>query len=154
MNLKTIPHLAEAFGVPTGLSDHTLGITVPTAAVGLGACIVEKHLTLSRQSPSPDSAFSLEPQEFRSMVDAIRTVERALGGVAYGTTPAERASRAFRRSLFVVRDMRAGEEFTEANVRSIRPGHGLMPKHLTQVLGRHARVAIAAGTPLQWALVS
>jgi N-acetylneuraminate synthase len=154
MNLRTIPHLAEAFGVPAGLSDHTLGITVPAAAVSLGGCIVEKHLTLSRQMAGPDSAFSLEPGEFRAMVDAIRTVERALGGVAYGTTAAEIKSRAFRRSLFVVRDMQVGEPFTEANVRSIRPGHGLPPKVIRQVLGRRARGVIASGTPLRWDLIS
>lgn len=153
MNLRTIPHLSEAFQVPGGLSDHTLGIAVPVAAVALGACIVEKHFTLSRATPGPDSAFSLEPHEFKSMVEAVRTAEQALGRVSYELLPNEKASRVFRRSLFVVADMRAGEAFTEKNVRSIRPGHGLEPKHLETVLGRRAATAIARGTPLRWELI-
>lgn len=153
MNLRTIPHLAEAFGVPVGLSDHTLGPVVPSAAVALGACAIEKHLTLSRDNPGPDSAFSLEPREFKAMVDAVRIVERAVGSVSYGLTSAETASRAFRRSLFVVRDMRRGEPFTADNVRSIRPGAGLHTRHLEEVLGRCATRDIPRGTPLTWSLV-
>ncbi|MER3422661.1 MAG: pseudaminic acid synthase [Nitrospiraceae bacterium] len=153
MNLRTIPHLAEAFGVPLGLSDHTLGIAVPVAAVALGACIVEKHFTLSRDIPGPDSAFSLEPHEFKAMVEAIRTVEKALGKVHYGVSEQEAKSRVFRRSLFVVKDMRAGEVFTEQNVRSIRPGYGLPPKFLKDVLGRRATRDVKAGTPLTWELI-
>jgi pseudaminic acid synthase len=153
MNLRTIPHLAEAFGVPVGLSDHTLGIAVPVAAVALGACIVEKHFTLSRDIGGPDSAFSLEPHEFKAMVEAIRTVEKALGKVHYGITEQEAKSRVFRRSLFVVKDMKAGEMFTEENVRSIRPGHGLHPRHLNDVLGRRAAQDIKRGTPLSWELI-
>ena len=153
MNLRTIPHLAEAFGVPVGLSDHTMGIAVPVAAVALGACIVEKHLTLSRSRPGPDSAFSLEPGEFKEMVAAIRTAEQALGEVRYELTEQEAASRVFRRSLFVVADMRAGETFTADNVRSIRPGHGLAPKYLPAVLGQKAAVDIKKGTPLSFRLV-
>ncbi len=153
MNLRTIPHLAEAFGVPAGLSDHTLGIAVPVAAVAVGACIIEKHFTLSRAVPGPDSTFSLEPQEFKAMVDAVRTAEKALGSVHYGLSGKEEASRAFRRSLFVVKDMKAGEAFTETNVRSIRPGHGLPPKFLPEVLGRKAKSELAAGTPLSWSLI-
>ena len=113
--------MAEAFGVPVGLSDHSLGIAVPVAAVALGACIVEKHFTLSPDIPSPDSAFSLEPQEFKAMVEAIRTAEKALGEVRYEVGEQEAKSRVFRRSLFVIKDMKAGEVFTEENVRSIRP---------------------------------
>ncbi len=154
MNLRTIPHLADAFGAVVGLSDHTLGIAVPVAAVALGACIVEKHLTLSRALKGPDSAFSLEPVEFRSMVDAIREAEKALGSVRYETTEKESASRVFRRSLFVVRSVRAGEPFTEENVRSIRPGMGLHTRYLPEVLGRRARCDIERGTPLAWDLVS
>ena len=150
MNLRTIPHLAEAFGVPVGLSDHTLGIAVPVTAVALGACIVEKHFTLSRQIPGPDSAFSLEPAEFRAMVEAIRIAERALGQVHYEVTERERASQVFRRSLFVVQDVKAGEVLTEENVRSIRPGHGLPPKYLPDVLGRRAVRDVERGTPLTW----
>lgn len=153
MNLQTIPHLAGAFHVPVGLSDHTLGIAVPVAALALGACIVEKHLTLSRHVPTPDSAFSLEPHEFKAMVEAIRTVEKALGQVHYGVTGREAASGLFRRSLFVVKDMKAGEVFREENVRSIRPGHGLRPKYLKDVLGRRAARDIAKGTPVDWDLL-
>lgn len=153
MHLRTIPHLAEAFGVPAGISDHTLGIAVPAAAVALGACLVEKHLTLSRTEPGPDSAFSLEPLEFKAMVEAVRTVEKALGSVHYGLTENEASMRKFRRSLFAVKDLRAGELFTTENVRSIRPGHGLPPKHLPEILGRKAAKAIPAGTPLAWELI-
>ena len=150
MNLRTIPDLAAKFGVVAGLSDHTLGTTVPVAAVSLGACIVEKHFTLSRAVPGPDAAFSLEPEEFRAMVGAIRATEKALGRVNYGVSPDESKSRVFRRSLFVVQDVKAGEVFTEANVRSIRPAHGLHTRHLGDVLGRKAARAIERGTPLQW----
>jgi len=153
MNLRTIPHLTEAFHVPVGLSDHTLGIAVPVAAVALGACIVEKHFTLSRDIPGPDSAFSLEPHEFKVMVEAIRTAEKALGEVRYEVGEQEAKSRVFRRSLFVVKDMKAGEIFTEENLRSIRPGYGLHPKHLKDVLGRRAIQDIKKGTPLGWNLI-
>ena len=148
MNLRTIPHMAGAFHVPVGLSDHTLGIAVPVAAVAFGACIVEKHFTLSRAAGGPDSTFSLEPQEFKVMVDAVRVAERALGEVRYEATEQEAAGRAFRRSLFVVEDVKAGEVFTGKNVRSIRPGCGLAPKHLSEILGRRAARDIARGTPL------
>lgn len=149
MNLRTIPHLAEAFHVPVGLSDHTLGIAVPVAAVALGACIIEKHLTLRRSDGGPDAAFSLEPAEFRAMVDAIRVAEKALGKVNYGLSKNELASRVFRRSLFVVKDMKAGDEFTVENVRSIRPGHGMPPKMINEVLGSAANIDISKGTPLK-----
>jgi pseudaminic acid synthase len=154
MNLHTIPDMAKKFRVPVGLSDHTMGISVPVAAVALGACIVEKHFTLSRSIPSPDSAFSLEPQEFKAMVEAIRTTEKALGEVNYETTKQEAKSRVFRRSLFIVKDMKEGEVFTEENVRSIRPGYGLHPRYLKDVLGRRAIKDIKGGTPLSWELVS
>jgi pseudaminic acid synthase len=154
MNLRTIPHLAEAFGVPVGLSDHTLDLAVPVAAVALGACIIEKHITLSRQNPGPDSTFSLEPHEFRLMVEQVRIAERALGQVSYGVNERESASRVFRRSLFVVQDIDAGEPFTTENVRSIRPGYGLAPAHLKAVLGRRAARSIQRGTPLQWDLMA
>jgi len=153
MHLRTIPHLAGAFGLPVGLSDHTLGIAVPVAAVALGGCIVEKHLTLSRSRPGPDSAFSLEPEEFKEMVAAIRVAEAALGEVRYELTRQEAASRVFRRSLFVVADMKAGETFTSKNVRSIRPGHGLAPKYLPEVLGKRAIADIRQGTPLGFDLI-
>jgi pseudaminic acid synthase len=154
MNLRTIPHLADAFGVPAGLSDHTLGTAVPVAAVALGACIIEKHFTLSRSTPGPDSAFSLEPEEFKAMVDAVRVTEQALGRVNYTVSEKERASRVFRRSLFVVEDVAMGAPLTEQNVRCIRPGHGLHPRHLSVVLGRTAARNLKRGTPLDWALIS
>jgi N-acetylneuraminate synthase len=154
MNLQTIPHLAEAFAAPAGLSDHTLGIAVPVAAISLGACIIEKHFTLSRSEPGPDSAFSLEPHEFRAMVEGVRTAEKAIGGVHYGLSGRDEANRVFRRSLFVVQEVRAGETFTEKNVRSIRPGHGLPPKYLPKVLGRRASCDLTKGTPLTWDLIT
>jgi pseudaminic acid synthase len=153
MNLRTIPHLAQAFNVPVGLSDHTLGVAVPVAAVALGACIIEKHFTLSRAAPGPDSTFSLEPHEFKEMVDAVRVTEKALGHVSYTVTEKEAASRVFRRSLFVVKDVKTGEVFTKENVRSIRPGYGLHTRYLPELLGRKANQSILAGTPLTWKLV-
>lgn len=153
MNLRTIPHLAEALQVPVGLSDHTLGIAVPVAAVALGACIVEKHFTMSRSVQSPDNAFSLEPDEFKAMVDAIRCTEASLGRVNYGITEKESASRGFRRSLFVVEDMNTGDIFTEYNVRSIRPGYGIAPKYLRSILGKRATQPIKRGTPHSFDLI-
>ena len=154
MNLRTIPELARKFGVPAGLSDHTVGIAVPVAAVALGACIIEKHLTLSRSDQGPDSAFSLEPDEFRAMVDAVRFAEKALGVARFGPSAPEHPSLAFRRSLFVVEDVKSGEAFTSKNVRSIRPAHGLHTRHLSAILGRRAVRDIDRGTPLSWDLVS
>ncbi len=154
MNLRAIPRLEKAFKVLVGLSDHTLGIAVPIAAVALGAGIIEKHLTLSRIIASPDSAFSLEPEEFKTMVEAVRTVEKALGTARLEISHREAQSRVFRRSLFVVRDMKAGEVFTEENVRSIRPGHGLNPGCLKDVIGRQAARQIQQGTPLRRELIS
>jgi len=154
MNLRTISHLAETFDVPVGLSDHTLDPDVPIAAVALGACIVEKHLTLSRGIRGPDSAFSLEPSEFKTMVKALRTVEITIGKVSYGKSASEAGSRIFRRSLFAVKNIKAGEVFTEDNIRSIRPACGLPPKYLNDLLGRRATKNIARGTPLNWELIS
>ncbi|MFN2453667.1 MAG: pseudaminic acid synthase [Pyrinomonadaceae bacterium] len=153
MNLRSIPNLAETFGVPVGLSDHTLDVAVPIAAIALGACIIEKHFTLSRAVPGPDSAFSLEPEEFKQMVNAVRATEKALGAVHYGVSEQESKSRVFRRSLFVVKDMKAGEPFTEDNVRSIRPGYGLHTRYLEEILGCRAALDIARGTPLSRQLV-
>jgi N-acetylneuraminate synthase len=154
INLRTIPHLAQAFQTPVGLSDHTLGTAVPVAAVALGACIIEKHFCLSRNEPGPDSAFSLEPHEFQQMVASVRSAELALGHVHYGIEAREQVSRVFRRSLFVVEDVTAGELLTAANVRSIRPGHGLHTRYLDTVLGQRAACDIARGTPLAWQHVS
>lgn len=154
MNLRTIPDMQRRFRVPVGLSDHTLGIAAPVAAVALGACMIEKHFTLSRNVPGPDAAFSLEPAEFKSMVESVRMAERALGGVRYKPTPAEARSRQFRRSLFVIADIKVGEAFTTDNIRSIRPANGLHPRFLSTVLGRRAAVDIERGTPLSWDLVA
>ncbi len=154
MNLRTIPHMSEAFQVPVGLSDHTLGIAVPVAAVALGACIIEKHFTLSRNVPGVDNAFSLEPPEFKAMVEAIRITEKALGEINYDVKEPEKANRKFRRSLFVVKDVRGGDILTEDCVRSIRPGSGLHPRHLKHVLGKKAVRDIQHGTPLNWELIS
>jgi pseudaminic acid synthase len=150
MNLRTIPHLAQTFGVPSGLSDHTLGSAVAIAAVALGASIIEKHFTLKRAAGGPDAAFSMEPDEFGSMVADIRKVEQALGRVNYQQTASESRNVCFRRSLFVVKDVVRGERFTPENIRSIRPGYGLAPRFLPQVLGRSASCDIARGTPLSW----
>jgi len=153
-NLLTIPELARRFGCPVGLSDHTMGIAVPVASVALGACIIEKHLCLRRADGGPDGAFSLEPEEFKAMVEAVRTAEKALGSVQFGAGPRETNSLKFRRSLFVVEDMKKGEFFTKQNVRSIRPADGLHPRHLNEVLGKRAACDVERGTPLGWALVA
>ena len=153
MNLRTIPDLRERFGVPVGLSDHTLGSAVAVAAVSLGASIVEKHLTISRASGGPDAAFSMEPGEFKEMVREVRIVEAALGEIRYGAVRAEEPSRIFRRSLFVVETMKPGDLFNRRNVRAIRPGGGLPPIDLEKVLGRKARTRIERGVPLSWDLI-
>ena len=152
-NLCTMPDMARHFDVPVGLSDHTLGSAVAVTSVALGACIVEKHFTMSRDDGGPDAAFSMEPDEFRQMVDDIRTAEKALGRVSYDITEKQEVSKVFRRSLFVVRDVKAGERFIEEDVHSIRPGHGLHPRHLDEVLGKVAKVDIKKGTPLDWDLI-
>lgn len=148
MNLRTIPHLADAFGVPVGLSDHTLGIAVPVAAVALGACIIEKHFTLCRSDGGPDAGFSLEPGEFKAMVEAVRVAEKSLGVVSYEISEKEAASRVFRRSLFVVKDIKKGEKFTPENIRSIRPGHGMPVKEMKRVLKATASKDLEQGTPM------
>ena len=153
MQLRGIVTLAERYGLPVGLSDHTLDSTAAIASVALGASIVEKHLTLSRAAGGPDAAFSLEPAEFAELVRVIRRTEASLGEAAFACGPREAASRVFRRSLFVVADMQADERFTQDNVRSIRPGHGLPPKYLPQIVGRRASRALARGTPLAWEMI-
>ena len=152
-NLRTIPELARRFGCPAGLSDHTMGVAVPVAAVAQGACILEKHLCLRRANGGPDGAFSLEPAEFKTMVEAVRVAEKALGSVQFAPGPSEVNSRKFRRSLFVVEDVKKGELFTERNVRSIRPADGLHPRHLHEILGKQASSDVERGTPLSWTLV-
>ncbi|MUM76956.1 pseudaminic acid synthase [Pseudodesulfovibrio sp. F-1] len=154
MNLRTIPYLAERFGVVAGLSDHTLGIDMPIAAVALGARVIEKHLCLSRDLGGPDAAFSLDPEEFAAMVRSVRNVEKGLGTVCFELTEKQKASAVFRRSLFATRDIGAGERLTPDNVRSVRPGHGLHPRHYEELLGKTARAAIRKGTPLSWELIA
>ena len=153
-NLLTIPVMSRKFNCTVGLSDHTMDVAVPVAAVTLGASIIEKHICLSRADGGPDAAFSLEPHEFKAMVDAVRTAEKALGQVQFGPAPREVTSLKFRRSLFVVEDVRAGEVFTAANVRSIRPSNGLHPRHLEEILGKCASRKVERGTPLDWSLVA
>ncbi|PWC34714.1 pseudaminic acid synthase [Azospirillum sp. TSO35-2] len=153
-NLRTIPHLAAAFGVTAGLSDHSQGVAVPVAAAVMGASIIEKHFTLSRADGGVDSAFSLEPAEFKAMADAVRTARAAMGRVDYGVKPSEAGGRDYRRSLYVVADIAAGEPLTAANVRSIRPGFGMAPKHLPSVLGRRAARPLRRGEPLVWGMLA
>ncbi len=152
-NLKTLKDMSEKFDVPVGISDHTLGIAVPIVAVSLGASLIEKHFCMSRDEPGPDNAFSLEPHEFKEMVNQIRIAEKSLGSVSYGSTSAEKACTAFRRSLYAVEDIKEGGEITSKNVRSIRPDCGLKPKYLAQILGRKVRKDIKKGTPMDWELI-
>jgi N-acetylneuraminate synthase len=152
-HLNTIPHLRESFDCEVGLSDHTLGIGAAIASVALGATVIEKHVTLRRADGGVDSAFSLEPQELRQLVHDAECARLALGTVHYGPGPNEVNSLRFRRSLYVVRSMRAGETYSRENVRAIRPGLGLPPRHIDGVLGRRATRDIAAGTALAWDLV-
>lgn len=153
MDLLTIPDMAHRWQVPIGLSDHTLGTTAAVTAVALGASVIEKHFTFSREEGGPDSAFSLEPDELAALVEAVRATSDMLGTVRYGPSPSEAHSLAFRRSLFVVVDLAAGSTITRANVRSIRPGNGLAPKEFDHVLGRRVLRDIPRGTPLTWDLV-
>jgi N-acetylneuraminate synthase len=152
-DLRTIPHLAQAFDVAAGLSDHTMGVAVPVAAVALGAVVIEKHFTLARADGGPDAAFSLEPAEFRAMADACAAAHAALGSISYALKPSEAGGRSFRRSLYVTADVAAGEMLTGANVRSVRPGLGLPPKHLPDVLGRRATRDLTRGEPLDWTML-
>lgn len=152
-NLKTIPNMRETFGVEVGLSDHTLGITAAVVSIALGAEVIEKHFILDKSIGGPDVSFSLEPAEFMQMVEAIRNAEKALGKVDYSMTEKKRQNRILSRSLFVVKDIKAGEVFTEDNVRSIRPGYGLAPKHLKNVLGKVATQEVKKGTPVSWDII-
>lgn len=148
MNLCMIRDMKERFGVPVGLSDHSMGSFSAATAVALGANIIEKHFCISRAIKNPDAGFSMEPKEFRAMVDQVREVERALGTVSYGVSPQEETNTCFRRSLFVVKDIAAGEALTPENIRSIRPAYGLAPKYYERVLGRTAARDLKRGTPL------
>jgi len=153
MNLRTIPHMKELFNCPVGLSDHSLGIGASVCAVALGASVIEKHFTLSRKIKTPDSFFSIEPEELKELVTNIRIAEKALGKVHYGLTKGERECKVVRRSLFAVENIRRGELFTEENVKSIRPAYGLKPKHISAILGKKAKRDIKRGTPLSWDLI-
>lgn len=149
-NLATIPHLSETFDVPVGLSDHTHGSTVAVTSVACGACIIEKHFCLDKKDAGPDSTFSMEPDKFKKMVADIRTAEQALGEATYELTESQKQSKVFRRSLFVVKNINEGETFTENNIRSIRPSHGLPPKHLKTILGKKSAKKLSIGTPLRF----
>lgn len=151
-NLKTIPHLRETFGVVPGLSDHTMGPVVPIAAVSLGACIIEKHFIRNRSVGGPDASFSLTADEFRDMVNTVRATESALGRISYDLTPKQKSGLAFRRSIFVVADVKEGDVLNETNTRIIRPGHGLHPRHWEEVQGLRFGKDIKRGTPLSWNL--
>ncbi len=153
MNLKTIPHMRRMFNCPIGLSDHTLGIGVPIAAISLGVKFIEKHFTISRKLRTPDSFFSVEPHELKELVENARMAEKALGKICYGLTYDEKKNRAFRRSLFAVKGIKKAETFCEENIRSIRPANGIKPKYLSAILGKKAGKDIKKGTPLSWNLI-
>ena len=154
MNLEAIGLLGRIFDCPVGLSDHSLGTTAAVVAVTLGASFIEKHVTLSRSDGGVDSHFSLEPDELKELVHSVRRAEAMRGRPSFGPGLEEEGNLVFRRSLFVVRDIAVGEPFTSGNVRAIRPGHGLSPRHLDVVLGRRASRAVAMGTPLSWELIA
>lgn len=153
-NVRTIPDMAQRFGCPIGLSDHTMGTAASVAAVALGASVIEKHFTLARADGGPDAAFSLEPAEFKALVDDTRAAWTALGRAHYDVLGSEGTSLLFRRSLYVTADVNAGEALTRANVRSIRPGNGLPPAHLPEVLGRAAARDLKRGEPLAWDMLA
>ena len=150
MHLSTIQDMKKRFGLPVGLSDHSLGSMSAVAAVALGAKIVEKHFCISREIENPDASFSMTPQEYKAMVRDIRTVEEAIGEPAYGVSPQEESSMVFRRSIFAVRDIAAGERLTPDNVRIIRPGYGLKPKYYGDIIGMRTDRALERGTPLSF----
>lgn len=149
-NLSMISDMQKRFQVPVGLSDHTMGTTVSVASVALGATVIEKHFIMDRKIGGPDASFSMEPDEFASMVKQVREVEKAMGQVSYPTDATKIKGREFSRSLFVVNDVKAGDVFSEDNIRSIRPGNGLAPKYLSDVLGKRAAHDIERGTPLSF----
>ncbi|WP_456383564.1 pseudaminic acid synthase [Hydrogenimonas sp.] len=152
-NLRTIPNLAETFGVVAGFSDHTLGITAPVTAVAMGAKVIEKHFILDRSVGGPDAGFSLDKVEFAAMVEAVRETEKLLGRIDYTMTERKKRSRQFARSLYVAEDVEAGERITEKNVRSVRPGYGMHPRHLPEILGKRFRKDVKKGIPMGWDLI-
>lgn len=151
-NLLTIPHLKELFNVEVGLSDHTMGMGVAVASVALGATVIEKHFTLSRADGGVDSAFSMEPDEMKMLVEETLKAWKALGKVFYGHTEKEKSSIRFRRSIYVVKDVKEGETFTNKNLRIIRPGEGLPPKYYDEIIGKKASCNVKRGTPMRWEL--
>lgn len=153
-NIRTIPHMRDLFGCQVGLSDHTMGVGVAVASVALGATVIEKHFTLRRADGGVDSAFSLEPEELKSLVVETERAWQSLGKVSYGPTEREKASLKFRRSLYIAGDMQAGDVFSKENLRAIRPGLGLAPKYLDVILGRRVAKDIKSGTPLSWDLIN
>lgn len=153
INLNTIPNMRKAFDISVGLSDHSLGNCISVAASAKGACVIEKHMTLRRSDGGPDAAFSMEPEEFKEMVDNIRTVEKALGIVTYDLTKKQSNERQHSRSLFIVKDIKAGEVFTNDNIRSIRPGFGIETKYIKDIIGKKAKQDIKKGTPMSWNLI-
>ena len=152
-NLRTIPDLTEKFNVLAGLSDHTMGTVVATTSVALGACVIEKHFTLSRDDKGPDSEFSLEPDELKQLCQDTKTAWQSLGKAGYERKSAEEANVKFRRSIYAIKDIKKGEQFTKDNVQRIRPGFGLAPKYYEQILGRTAKFDIRRGAPLSFNLV-
>lgn len=153
MNLRTIPDMEKRFGVLVGLSDHSMNPVVPVSAIALGACMVEKHFTLDRKMGGPDAEFSMEPMEFRKMVEMIRDTEAALGEPDYDTTKKAGEHKFLMRSIFAVKDIKKGERLVRENVKVIRPGHGMHPKQYEEVLGKRSKVDIKKGTPLSWEMV-
>jgi len=152
-NVLTIPHMRELFGCEIGLSDHTMGVGVAVAAVAHGATVLEKHFTLRRADGGVDSTFSLEPEEMKALVVETERAWQSLGQVSYGATQAEQKSLAFRRSIYIAEDVQAGKVLTEKNLRIVRPGHGLAPKHYDMLIGRRASRDLKAGTPATWDVV-
>jgi pseudaminic acid synthase len=153
-NILTIPHMRELFGCEVGLSDHTMGVGVSVASIALGATVIEKHFTINRADGGVDSSFSMEPAEMKQLALETENAWRALGGVCYGPTEAEKKSIIFRRSLYIVKELKAGDLLTIENVRAIRPGYGLAPKYLEQVLGRRVNKNVNFGTGLSWDLLA
>lgn len=149
-NLKTIPDMADKFGCTVGISDHSMGSCIPISAVTLGACVIEKHMTLSRADGGPDGSFSMEPAEFKSMVEDVRNICAAQGTVTYELTDKQKNARPRSRSLYISKDIKAGEEFTPSNIKSVRPGYGLHTKYYYEILGKKAARDLTKGTALKW----
>ncbi|MBN8235729.1 pseudaminic acid synthase [Halobacillus kuroshimensis] len=153
-NISTIPHMAQTFSCPVGLSDHTLGIGAAVGSVALGASVIEKHFVLDRSEGGVDASFSLEPSEMKQLVQESKNVWQAMGRISYGDTPEDERARNYRRSLYISKDVKKGETFTDENIRAVRPGYGLLPKYKSVFLGKRAPFAISKGTPLSWNMLT